>query len=65
MERLGADLEGLLAVIARSPIVVARRIRPFARPLALLPAGYGEVELAMLDWIAAEARRVRHSFTQM
>jgi hypothetical protein len=48
------DLETLAAVIARSPIVVAG---PALR-LALLPAGFDEVDLVILGWIAAEGRRI-------
>jgi hypothetical protein len=61
MERLGADIDSLLAVIACSQIVLPRR----GGALPRLPAGYGAVDLAMLDWIAVEARRIRHRFTQM
>jgi hypothetical protein len=46
------DLETLAAVIARSQIVVAGRT-----PCRRLPAGFDEVDVAILDWIAAEGRR--------
>ena len=52
------DLETLTAVIARSQIVVARP------PCQRLPAGFDEVDLAILNWIAAEGRRSR-SLVQM
>jgi hypothetical protein len=48
-----SDLEALAAVIARSPIVVARvvaRLQPDRR----LPAGFEDVDVAILEWIAAE-----------
>jgi hypothetical protein len=48
------DLETLAAVIARSPIVIAD---PALRPVRL-PARFDEVDLAILDWIAAEGRRI-------
>jgi hypothetical protein len=48
-----ADLETLAMVIARSQIIVAD---PALRQL--LPAGFDEVDAAILDWIAAEGRRV-------
>lgn len=48
------DLETLAAIIARSPIVIAD---PAPR-LARLPAHFDEVDLAILDWIAAEGRRI-------
>jgi hypothetical protein len=47
-----ADLETLAMVIARSQIVVAD---PALRQL--LPAGFDEVDVVILDWIAAEGRR--------
>jgi hypothetical protein len=50
-------LETLVAAVARSPIVVAR-------PAVLLPAGFDEVDLAILSWIAAEAPQ-RRNFTLM
>lgn len=49
------DLEGLAAAIARSPIVVER---PAA---ALLPPGFEAVDVAILNWIASEAQRLRRS----
>ena len=52
------DLATLSAVIARSQIVVARP------PCRRLPAGFDEVDIAILNWIAAEGRRPR-SLMQM
>ena len=52
----------IVAVIARSPIVVSDLClaEPAAR-LAALPDHFDEVDLAILDWIAAEGRRIgRH-----
>lgn len=43
------DLDTLAAVIAHSQIVVAA-------PSKRLPAGFDEVDLAILDWIIAETR---------
>jgi hypothetical protein len=54
------DLETIVAAIARSPIVVAN--------LALhrrLPAGFDAVDVAILDWIAAEGRRAGQNFIRM
>ena len=45
-------LHALMATIARSPIVVRR-------PAVPLPAGFDEVDVAILNWIAAEARQLR------
>ena len=47
------DLDTLSAVIARSQIVAARP------PCRRLPAGFDEVDIAILNWIAAEGRRAR------
>jgi hypothetical protein len=52
------DLDTLSAVIARSQIVVARP------PCRRLPAGFDDVDIAILNWIAAEGRRAR-SLVQM
>jgi hypothetical protein len=51
-------VEALIAAIGRSPIVVPR-------PATLLPAGFEEVDVAILSWIAAEARRMRHTVVLM
>jgi hypothetical protein len=51
-------LEILIAAIARSPIVVAQ-------PAARFPAGFDEVDVAILDWIAAEGRRIGRGFVLM
>ena len=54
------DLDTLAAVIARSQIVVAALTMDH-RPLRddrPLPAGFGDVDIAVLEWIAAEGRRV-------
>jgi hypothetical protein len=53
-----ADLETLAAVIALSQIVVTREI-------ASLPAGFDDVDIAILDWIAAEGRRAGRGFVRM
>jgi hypothetical protein len=55
------DLGTLAAVIARSPIVVAAQ-----RPnIPHLPAGFDEADVAILEWIAAEARRAGRALAQM
>lgn len=46
------NLATLAAVIAQSPIIVRQPAMP-ARPL---PAGFEAVDLAILEWIAAEGR---------
>jgi hypothetical protein len=45
------DVGTLAAVIARSPIVVTQ-----AAPTRLFPAGFDDVDIAVLKWIVAEAR---------
>ena len=45
-------LETLKAAIGHSPIVVKQRA-------PRLPAGFDETDVAVLEWIAAEARRAR------
>ncbi len=54
------DLETLVAVIARSQIVVADRT-----PLQRLPAGFDDVDATILDWIAAEGRRAGRGLIRM
>jgi hypothetical protein len=48
-------LEAIMALIGRSPIAVAD-------PIADLPAGFTDVDFAVLDWIAAEGRRIRRDY---
>jgi hypothetical protein len=50
----------LAAVIAHSQIVVPRR-----ESATRLPAGFDAVDVAILDWIAAEGRRAGRSFLSM
>ena len=54
-------LETLAALIAHSPIVAPQPPKPATR----LPAGFDDVDVAILDWIAAEGRRVGRSFVRM
>jgi hypothetical protein len=55
-----ADLAAIASAIARSQIVFRRILalpmRRFARRFDL-PAGYEDVDIAILEWIAAEGRR--------
>jgi hypothetical protein len=48
-------LETILALIGRSPIA-------FAKPIADLPDGFTDVDVAVLDWIAAEGRRISRDY---
>jgi hypothetical protein len=58
MDQDRPTLEALLAAVSYSPIVVTR-------PVARLPAGYDDVDVAILDWIAAEGRRFGHGYAVM
>jgi hypothetical protein len=53
-------LEAIMALIGRSPIAVAKPIAN--KPLADLPAGFTDVDFAVLDWIAAEGRRIGRDY---
>jgi hypothetical protein len=52
------DVATLAAVIAHSQIVVAATAKR-------LPPGYDDVDIAILEWIAAEGRRARRSYLPM
>jgi hypothetical protein len=65
-----SDLASLVAVIARSQIVVALSV--WAAPSlwanaskSALPAGYDDADIAVLEWIAAEGRRAGRNLTLM
>jgi hypothetical protein len=58
MDQNPASLETLVSAIAGSPIVVVP-------PAPLLPAGFEEVDIAILSWLAGEAARMRRSFALM
>ena len=58
MDQNRVSVETIAATIAGSPIVV----RP---SVTLLPAGFEEVDLAILSWLAGEAQRMRRSFALM
>jgi len=57
-----ADLAAIASAIARSQIVFRRILAlpmlRFARHFDL-PAGFEDVDIAILEWIAAESRRTR------
>jgi hypothetical protein len=58
MDQDFAGVSALMAEIARSPIMVAQ-------PPALLPAGFEDVDVAILAWLAGEAQRMRRHVTLM
>lgn len=62
IDRPATDLDVLLAAIARSQIVVAASVRSQWRAL---PAGFDDVDVAVLDWIATEARRASRNLVRM
>ena len=49
-----STIEALATVLAHSQIVVAQP----QRPMPSLPAGFDDSDIAVLDWIAAEGRRL-------
>jgi len=54
------DIAALALAIARSPIVVAQ-----SSGRRRLPDGFEDVDLAILDWIAQEGRRVGRSLIRI
>lgn len=54
------DLSTLTAVVARSQIVVETSLADscLLADRRSLPAGFGDVDIAVLEWIATEGRRV-------
>jgi len=62
MEQDSPDIATLAAVIAHSQIVV--RI-VLSEQLSRLPAGFDDVDLAILDWIADQGRRANGRFVRM
>jgi hypothetical protein len=55
------DLGTLTAIIARSQILIAAERSELRR----LPAGFDHVDVAILDWIAAEGRRAGRWLVRM
>ena len=51
-------LAAILALIGRSPITVVRQAPN-------LPAGFTEVDVAILDWIAEEGRRIGRGYARL
>jgi hypothetical protein len=52
------DLCTLVAAIARSPICIHLSG-------SRLPAGFDAIDIAILDWIASQARASRRAYAQM
>lgn len=60
------DLEDLAAFIAHSQIVVsAAGLAEIENRARRLPAGFDGVDVAILEWIAAEGRRARRGLARM
>jgi len=64
--KLGTDwqyptVEVLAAMIAHSQIMVTQP----AETTPPLPAGFDDIDIAVLEWIAAEGRRLDQSLLQM
>lgn len=66
-----SDLDIIVAVIAHSQIIAQIAVAappahryPFADPRPL-PSGFGEVDAAVLEWIAAEGRRVGRAIARL
>jgi hypothetical protein len=56
----GTEIETLALAIAHSPIIVAQ-----AAACRYLPDSFEDVDVAILDWIAAEGRRVGRSLIRV
>ncbi len=56
------DIATLAAMIAHSQIVVPKPVCP---AFDHLPAGFDDVDVFILDWIAAEARRAGPAFARI
>lgn len=58
-------LAAVLALVARSQIVVAEPTGQGAPKSRSLPAGFDDVDIAVLDWVAAEGRRLGRRFARV
>lgn len=61
------DLDMLVAVIMHSQIVVERQAASCPRVVnrSPLPAGFGNVDAAVLEWIAAEGRHFGRAIARL
>jgi hypothetical protein len=57
-------LAELIALIAHSQIVVAAPKGQGVAKCQSLPAGFGDIDVAVLEWIAAEGRRLGRGFVR-
>jgi hypothetical protein len=59
----GSDtLAAILALIAHSQLVLPQPRRDCVATSRSLPAGFDDIDLAVLQWIAAEGRRLGRRF---
>ena len=58
-------LAAVFALMAHSQIVVAERAGKGAAKSQSLPAGFDDVDIAILEWIAAEGRRLGHGIARL
>jgi hypothetical protein len=78
MDQNRPRLERLIALVARSQMVVPRQAPTFpasslragslpaaSLPAASLPTGFDRVDAVILDWIAGEGRRIGRGFALM
>jgi hypothetical protein len=61
------DLDTLVAVITHSQIVVETRAAASPRVVDRLPlpAGFGDVDVAVLEWIASEGRHFGRAIARL
>jgi hypothetical protein len=59
------DIETLASAIARSPIVVAQAAVRRCLPHDLQDMGFEDIDVAILEWIAEEGRRVGGSLIRI
>jgi hypothetical protein len=64
-ERCGVAMATLVATIAASPIVVTADSTATAASQRDVPAGFDAIDIAILDWIAAEGRRAGRRLLRM
>jgi hypothetical protein len=58
-------LAAALALVAHSQIVVAELKGKQAAMIRPLPAGFDDVDIAVLEWIAAEGRRLGRGLARL
>jgi hypothetical protein len=59
------DIETLALAIARSPIIVAQAAARRRLPDDFQDMGFEDIDVAILDWIAEEGRRIGRSLIRI